>query len=115
MDKVYAAERKKQVAIPTGTAACRSPFFALFDGGDALPVSQDLTDALFRLAAREHHLTPAAEAAQPEIHAGAQHLPAAFAARVRLFHDQNVLELNVHCAARSFLRFPTAAAHGSIS
>ena len=95
MDKVYAGPDKKQVAIPNGTAACRSSCFALF-GGDALPVPEDLADTLFRLASRQQDLPPAAKAAQAEIHTRAQHLPPAFAAGVHFFHDQNVFELYVH-------------------
>lgn len=38
----------------------------------------------------------ASAAAQPEIHAGAQHLPAAAAAGVRFFHDQNVHQSYIH-------------------
>ena len=43
-----------------------------------------------------HDLTPTAEAAELEIRADAQHLPAFLAAGVLFFHRQNVTDLNVH-------------------
>ena len=63
---------------------------------DGRTVAQDLPDVLFSLAAREHDLVPAAEAAEAEVHPGAHHFPALVPAGVRLFHDENILNANIH-------------------
>ena len=56
----------------------------------------DLPDHFLELRARAHDLAPAAKAAQLEIRADAQHLPAFLAAGVLFFHRQNVADLNIH-------------------
>ena len=51
---------------------------------------------LLKLASRAHNLMAAAQAAELEISAYTQHLPALFAAGVLFFHCQNIADLNVH-------------------
>ena len=45
---------------------------------------------------------PAAEAAETEIHAGTQHLPAFFAAGVCFFHDEDIVNADIHCKTSNF-------------
>ena len=72
---------------------------------DWLPAAQNLADAFFRLAARDHQLMPAARAAQAEIHAAAQHQPLLRAAGVLFFHDEDIVDLYVH-GVSPFLPLP---------
>ena len=51
----------------------------------------DGTDVFLGLAARQHHLVPAAQTFELEIHARAQHLPLLAAARMRLLHRQYIV------------------------
>lgn len=53
-------------------------------------------DALFDFEARGEEFPPAADAAQAEIHADAQHLKGVTAAGVRLAHLQTVAHLYIH-------------------
>ena len=56
----------------------------------------DFFDVVLGLAPREHHLVPAALAAQTEVRPGAQDAPAGAAAGMWLLHDQNVVQPDVH-------------------
>ena len=60
------------------------------------PIAHNLPDTFFRLAARDHQLMPTPGAAQPEIHAAAQHKPLFAAAGVLFFHHKGIAYLNIH-------------------
>ena len=61
----------------------------------------DCADIFFRLESGGHDLMPAAHAPQPEVCPGAQHQPALFSTGMGLFHDQNVVDFDVHITSLS--------------
>ena len=95
MDKVYAGPDKNRSQFQTELRPV-ARHVSLYLVGMLCPSRKIWRIPFFRLASRQQDLPPAAKAAQAEIHTRAQHLPPAFAAGVRFFHDQNVFELYVH-------------------
>ena len=59
------------------------------------------TDIFFRLEPGGHDLMPAAHAPQTKVCPGAQNQPAFFPAGMGLFHDQNVVDFDVHITSLS--------------
>ena len=57
---------------------------------------EDLTDIFLRLEPGGHQFVTAAQALEPEIRTGAQHLPTLLPTGMGLLHNQNIVQLNIH-------------------
>jgi len=76
-------------------------FIGLWSYGFLIP--DNLFNTLFYFKAWSHKLMPATLALEPEIHADSKHVKLVAAAGMRLFHNQDIANTNIHaCTLPSF-------------